>query len=88
MQPEEVFIGKDMDDLWTKPEKGLFHMSSNVSSFYDRSIYDKALWNKYGPPTNLDEYLLKAQMMDYEATRTEFEGFASPQDAARPSTGV
>lgn len=78
----------DLDDLWTQPDKGLFHMSSNVSSFYDRSIYNDALWNRYGSPKSLEDYLLKAQIMDYEATRAEFEGFTSLQDASRPSTGV
>ncbi|KAH8690116.1 putative glycosyl hydrolase [Talaromyces proteolyticus] len=78
----------DLNDLWTKPNKGLFHMSSNVSSFYDRSIYNDALYNRYGDPTSLDDYLLKAQIMDYEATRAEYEGFASLQDAHRPATGV
>ncbi|KAJ8122226.1 hypothetical protein ONZ43_g1525 [Nemania bipapillata] len=47
----------DMDDLWKNPNKGLYHMSTNVSSFYDH------------------DYLLKAQMMDYEATRSQFEVF-------------
>uniref|UniRef100_A0A093URA4 Exo-beta-D-glucosaminidase n=1 Tax=Talaromyces marneffei PM1 TaxID=1077442 RepID=A0A093URA4_TALMA len=78
----------DLNDLWTQPTKGLFHMSSDVSSFYDRSVYNNALWNRYGSPKSLDDYLLKAQMMDYEATRAEFEGFTSLQDASRPSTGV
>jgi exo-1,4-beta-D-glucosaminidase len=78
----------DLNDLWTQPDKGLFHMSTNVSSFYTRSIYNGALWNRYGSPKNLDDYLLKAQMMDYEATRAEFEGFTSLQNASRPSTGV
>lgn len=78
----------DLDDLWTKPKKGLFHMSSNVSSFYDRSIYNDALYNRYGEPTSLEDYLLKAQIMDYEATRAEYEGFASLQDAHHPATGV
>lgn len=79
---------EDLNDLWTQPDKNLFHMSSNVSSFYNRSIYNDALWNRYGPPSSLEDYLLKAQMMDYEATRAQFEGFASLQNAPRPATGV
>lgn len=79
---------QDMEDLWKHPNKGLFHMSSNVSSFYHRTRYNKALYARHGPPTSLDDYLLKAQLMDYEATRSEFEGFASRQNNARPATGV
>ncbi|KAL1962227.1 hypothetical protein VTN77DRAFT_9883 [Rasamsonia byssochlamydoides] len=78
----------DLNDLWTKPKNGLFHMSSNVSQFYDRSIYDAALFARYGKPTSLDDYLLKAQIMDYEATRAEFEGVSALQNAERPATGT
>ncbi|RBA22552.1 hypothetical protein FPRO05_00899 [Fusarium proliferatum] len=79
---------KDMEDLWKKPNKGLYHMSQNTSQFYDRSIYNKALFARYGKPTSLDDYLIKAQMMDYEATRSEFEGWASQWSASRPATGL
>ncbi|RKL26386.1 Exo-beta-D-glucosaminidase [Fusarium proliferatum] len=79
---------KDMEDLWKKPNKGLYHMSQNTSQFYDRSIYNKALFARYGKPTSLDDYLIEAQMMDYEATRSEFEGWASQWSASRPATGL
>ncbi|QGI86986.1 hypothetical protein CEK25_001942 [Fusarium fujikuroi] len=79
---------KDMEDLWKKPDKGLYHMSQNTSQFYDRSIYNKALFARYGKPRSLDDYLMKAQMMDYEATRSEFEGWASQWSASRPATGL
>ncbi|KAH9882498.1 hypothetical protein J1614_000734 [Plenodomus biglobosus] len=82
----------DMDDLW-KPEnkdKGLYHMSTNVSSFYTRSIYNDALYARYGIPVSLEDYLLKAQMADYEATRAQFEAYISRWSASftRPATGV
>jgi exo-1,4-beta-D-glucosaminidase len=78
----------DRQDLWKEPDKGLYHMSTNVSSFYMRSIYNDALWHRYGAPSSLDDYLLKAQMMDYEATRAQFEGYAMRWNAERPATGV
>ncbi|KAF2685107.1 glycoside hydrolase family 2 protein [Lentithecium fluviatile CBS 122367] len=79
----------DQDDLWEQPKKGLYHMSTNVSSFYTREIYNDALWKRYGAPTSLPDYLLKAQMMDYEATRTQFEAYASRwTGVARPATGL
>ncbi|KAF2852087.1 glycoside hydrolase family 2 protein [Plenodomus tracheiphilus IPT5] len=82
----------DMDDLW-KPEskdKGLYHMSTNVSSFYTRSIYNDALYARYGTPTSLEDYLLKAQMADYEATRAQFEAYTSRWSTSfiRPATGL
>lgn len=83
------FLSKeDLDDLWKKPNKGLYHMSTNVSSFYDRKIYNDALWARYGAPVSLDDYLLKAQIMDYEATRSQFEGVSAFWNKARPATGL
>ncbi|KAI9760173.1 MAG: hypothetical protein M1840_002590 [Geoglossum simile] len=79
---------RDMEDLWIQPSKGLFHMSTNVSSFFDRSIYNEALFARYGEPSSLDDYLRKAQVMDFEATRSEFEAYAARKNAGHPSTGV
>ncbi|CAE7185952.1 Glycoside hydrolase family 2 protein [Pyrenophora teres f. teres] len=83
------FLSKDdMSDLWQAPDKGLYHMSTNTSSFYTRSIYNDALWARYGKPASLEGYLLKAQMMDYEATRAQFEAYLSRWTAERPATGL
>ncbi|KAJ6787523.1 hypothetical protein PWT90_10855 [Aphanocladium album] len=78
----------EMDDLWKKPEKGLFHMSNNNSQFYDRKIYNKGLYARFGKPSSLDDYLMKAQLTDYEATRAEYEGYSSFWNAKRPATGI
>jgi exo-1,4-beta-D-glucosaminidase len=79
----------DLEDLWKSPNKGLYHMSTNVSSFYTREIYNDALWKRYGAPTSLADYLMKAQMMDYEATRAQFEAYASRWTGVeRPATGL
>ncbi|KAJ4129099.1 hypothetical protein NW768_007630 [Fusarium equiseti] len=84
----QFLTSKDMQDLWQKPNKGLYHMSQNTSQFNDRSIYNKALFKRYGKPTSLDDYLVSAQMMDYEAARSQFEGFGSQWSASRPATGL
>ncbi|KAI1447776.1 glycoside hydrolase family 2 protein [Annulohypoxylon stygium] len=78
----------DLEDLWKKPNKGLYHMSTSVSSFYYRKIYNTALWKRLGAPSSLEDYLLKAQILDYEATRSQFEGFAALWNAERPATGL
>ncbi|KAL7918683.1 glycoside hydrolase family 2 protein [Trichoderma austrokoningii] len=78
----------DLDDLWKQPNKNLFHMSTNLSSFYNRQIYNEGLWKRYGAPISLDDYLIKAQMMDYEATRSQYEGFGALWNADRPATGL
>ncbi|RAL02488.1 putative glycosyl hydrolase [Aspergillus ibericus CBS 121593] len=79
---------QDLDALWKRPDAGLFHMSRSDSQFYTRSIYNAALTARYGAPSSLSDYLWKAQIMDYEATRAEFEAFAVRQSAPRPATGV
>lgn len=78
----------DIDDLWKSPDKGLYHMSTNVSSFYTRSIFNEALFKRYGVPSSLDDYLFKAQMADYEATRAQFEAYSARWSAERPATGL
>ncbi|CAK7200027.1 hypothetical protein SEUCBS139899_002715 [Sporothrix eucalyptigena] len=96
---ERFLSAADLDDLWHAPNKGLYHMSTAVSSFHNRSIFNTALWQRYGAPASLDDYLLKTQMADYEATRAEFEGFvanwgsqgavsADTNSSKRPATGV
>ena len=80
---------KEIDDIWKQPDEGLYHMSTSVSQFYDRKIYNRALRARFGTPETLDEYLLSAQMMDYEATRAEFEAYASRWNcSSRPATGL
>ncbi|VUC33008.1 unnamed protein product [Clonostachys rosea] len=78
----------DMDDLWKNPEKGLYHMSTSTSSFYTRTIYNEGLYKRYGSPTSLDDYLLKAQVSDYESTRAQHEGFAAHWSTGRVATGM
>ncbi|EAU32723.1 conserved hypothetical protein [Aspergillus terreus NIH2624] len=77
----------DMETLWKRPDDGMFHMSRNDSEFYNRSIYNKALFARYGAPNGLEDYVLKAQLMDYEATRAQFEALTIRQTATRPATG-
>ncbi|KAF7557326.1 hypothetical protein G7Z17_g858 [Cylindrodendrum hubeiense] len=79
---------EDMDDLWKHPNKNLFHMSTNTSSFYNREIYNDGLFNRYGSPKSLDDYLLKAQIMDYEATRAQNEAYSAHWNSERPATGT
>jgi len=78
----------DMDDLWRAPNKGLFHQSTTESSFHNRTIFNAALWQRLGAPSSVEDYVQKTQILDYEATRAEFEGFAAMWNAKRPATGV
>jgi exo-1,4-beta-D-glucosaminidase len=79
---------EDMEDLWQRPNKTLFHMSRYDSSFTDRSIYNAALFRRFGKPKSLNDYLMKAQLMDFEATRAQFEAYSAYKSHGRPSTGL
>ncbi|SPQ25741.1 476ac709-e0be-4bd8-9454-2dc5d423726d [Thermothielavioides terrestris] len=61
----------DLDALWRDPSARLFHMSRAGSSFETRGIFDAALAARWGAPAGLADYLLKAQLMDYEAVRAQ-----------------
>ncbi|KAK3485247.1 glycoside hydrolase superfamily [Neurospora hispaniola] len=80
----------DLTDLWKNPNKDLFHMSStDTSSFRNRNIYNSALWNRWGAPTSLEDYVQKTQITDYEATRAQFEGYAANWNSPkRSATGM
>lgn len=85
---EEFLTEKEIEELWTKPERDQYHLSKNPSSFANRAIYNEALFSRYGEPTSLEDYLIKVQITDYEATRAQFEGFAARKNAERPATGL
>jgi exo-1,4-beta-D-glucosaminidase len=78
---------KDLETLWKEPDASLFHMSRYDSQFFDRSIYNKALFARYGKAQSLEDYILKCQMADYEATRAQYEAYSAKQNASRPATG-
>lgn len=83
------FLGKaEMEDLWKSPNKSLYHMSRETSQFETREIYNTGLWNRWGAPTSLDDYLMKAQLMDYEATRSQMEAYTAMWSAEHPATGL
>ncbi|KAL2163781.1 hypothetical protein VTH06DRAFT_5840 [Thermothelomyces fergusii] len=79
---------RDLEALWRKPNVSLFHMSRETSQFTTREIYNAGLWNRWGAPTNLADYLMKAQLMDYEATRAQFDAYTAMWSAKRPATGL
>ncbi|KAK4139068.1 glycoside hydrolase [Dichotomopilus funicola] len=79
----------DLDDLWKHPNKSLYHMSRKGSSFETREIYNAGLFHRWGKPTSLSDYLFKAQITDYEATRSQFDAVTARWNADdRPATGL
>lgn len=85
---QKFMSNKDLDTLWKEPHMGSYHMSTIVSAFYGRSIYNRGLFARYGMPSSIEDYVTKCQMADYEATRAQFEAYSARQNASRPATGA
>ncbi|KAI9376139.1 glycoside hydrolase superfamily [Aspergillus egyptiacus] len=84
----EFLSPEDLKRLWSSPAADLYHLSPPDSPFSTRKIYNEALAHRYGRPTSLADYVWKSQIMDYEATRAEFEAFGVRQSNPHPATGV
>ena len=66
-----------IDDWWT------FH--AGLVDFKDIHVFTKNLNRRYGEAQNLDDFLMKSQVMRYEAIRAMYEAFTRNKYAA---TGV
>ncbi len=62
------------------PEKDLWPMSESWNIRLHKAFYPqmrKALFARYGEPQSVEEYSIKSQVHQYEATRAMFEAFAA-----------
>lgn len=71
------------DHLW--PMDDVWNYHAGGGAFKDLRYYTQALAKRYGKPTGLEDYLQKAQVMDYEGERAMFEAFGRNKYTA---TGV
>jgi len=61
------------------PEKDLWPMSRSWDLRLHRAFYPharEALYSRYGKPAGVEEYSMKSQVLQYEATKAMFEAFA------------
>ncbi|KAJ5771584.1 hypothetical protein N7520_002113 [Penicillium odoratum] len=87
--PLRIFLStEELESLWKEPDAGSYHLSNNVSSFHNRTIYNEGLFARYGTPENIEDYVYKCQMADYEATRAQFEAYSARQNATQSAIGV
>ena len=81
LQSLKKMLGPDhlwpMDDVWTT------HAGGNEFAHMD--IYNRALDEIYGPPTDLSDYLRKSQAVAYDGERAMFEAYGRNKYT---STGV
>ena len=67
-----------VDDWWT------FH--AGLHDFRDLHVFIHCLNERYGEPSGLDDFVVKSQMMRYEAVRSMYEGYS--RNKYTSSTGV
>src|SRR6266496_587276 len=61
------------DSLWWTNSDWLYHCGT--MQFGNTKIFDSALYERYGKPSSIREYLAKAQLQNYEGHRAMMEGF-------------
>ncbi len=71
------------DHLWPIDDWWNFHAGGG--EFTDIHVYTEALNTRYGPANSVEDYALKAQVMNYEGIRAMFEAYSRNKYAA---TGV
>ena len=80
------------DSLWPPTNaEWKYHMGRN--EFHNLKHYNAALHARYGETKDLQEYAMKAQLLNYESIRPMFEAFAAyksgnPHKNNVPATGV
>ncbi len=61
------------DSLWWTSSDWLYHCGT--MQFGNTKIFDSALYERYGKPSSIREYLAKAQLQNYEGHRAMMEGY-------------
>ncbi len=77
---------EDLVTLWSKPKARLFHAGTQATRFETLAVFNEALGKRFGKPSSLEDYVLKAQVMNYEAERAMFEAYGRNKYSA--TTGI
>jgi exo-1,4-beta-D-glucosaminidase len=64
-----------IDSLWPIGDAWMYHAARG--SFHNLNYYNRAMDNRLGKSKDLDDYLRKAQFLNYEGMRAMFEAFES-----------
>jgi exo-1,4-beta-D-glucosaminidase len=83
----------EQKELWQSPTYNQYHANyeSGHGDYQFGTLYyfDRAINNRFGTPTNLDQYVEDGQVQNYENTRAQFEAFLDHStNSATPSTGT
>ena len=84
---ERMLSPAELEQLWSQPSAKQFH-AGPPSEFDNLEIFHRALAGRYGEPRSLRDFVAKAQLASYEATRAQFEAYGSRTWRSEPATGV
>jgi exo-1,4-beta-D-glucosaminidase len=84
---ERMLSAGELEQLWRAPEAKQFH-AGPPSEFDNLVIVHRALTGRYGEPRSLRDFVAKAQLVSYEATRAQFEAYGARAGRPEPATGV
>ncbi|MFC0439959.1 sugar-binding domain-containing protein [Kutzneria buriramensis] len=79
--------------LWQDPAYNQYHLNFEADhggyNFGTLFTFDQALQNRYGQWSGLDQYIQRAQVQNYENTRSQFEAFIDHStNQPTPATGT
>jgi exo-1,4-beta-D-glucosaminidase len=84
---EKMLSPGELEQLWRDPSAKQFH-AGPPSEFDNLEIFHTALAGRYGAARSLRDFVGKAQLASYEATRAQFEAYGARTTAPEPATGV
>ena len=65
----------ELDTLWRNPAAPQLHAGGRGSDFETLDEFGEALFARHGRATSLEDFVLKAQLMNYESERIPFEAY-------------
>jgi exo-1,4-beta-D-glucosaminidase len=75
-----------LEALWSNPGARQWHAGTEGSPFDNLGLFAQALRARHGAPTGLEDFVRKAQLMNYEGERAEYEAYSRNKYAT--ATGV
>jgi exo-1,4-beta-D-glucosaminidase len=75
-----------LDTLWRNPGARQWHAGTEGTPFDNLGLFAQALTARHGPVTSLEDFVAKAQLMNYEGERAEYEAYGRNKYAT--ATGV
>ncbi len=83
---KRMLAPEDLATLWSAPKAPQFHAGTAGTEFNDLRLFNAALAARHGAATSLEDYVKKAQLMNYEAERAEYEAYS--RNKYHSATGV